>query len=133
MIEIVPGGASFESPAELLIVPVFGDLAWGPGAAEAFDRLGPWVAGYLREREFTGAAGQLVAIPGGDLPYGTVAFVGLGDEADAETLRRAAGVAGRFAAPYVSAATTLHLVDVDGAVDAVTMGYLLGAYRFDEF
>jgi leucyl aminopeptidase len=133
MIEIVPGGASFESPAELLIVPVFGDLAWGPGAAEAFDRLGPWVAGYLREREFTGAAGQLVAIPGGDLPYGTVAFVGLGDEADAETLRRAAGVAGRFAAPYASAATTLHLVDVDGAVDAVTMGYLLGAYRFDEY
>jgi len=133
MIEIVPGGASFETPADLLIVPVFGDLAWGPGAAEAFDRLGPWVVDYLSDREFTGAADQLVAIPGGDLPYGAVAFVGLGDEADAETLRRAAGAAGRFAAPYASAATTMHLVDVDGAVDAVALGYFLGAYRFDEY
>jgi leucyl aminopeptidase len=133
MIEIVPAGASFETPADLLIVPVFGDLAWGPGAAGAFDRLGPWIVEYLGAREFTGAVGQLVAIPGGDLPYGTGVFVGLGDEAAAETLRRAAGAAGRFAAPYASAATTLHLVDVDGAVDAVTLGYLLGAYRFDDY
>jgi leucyl aminopeptidase len=133
MTEIVPGGAATASSADLLIVPVFADLTWGPGAESTVDQLGPWVTGYLESREFSGAKSQLAVVPGGDLPFGAVAFLGLGDEADAESLRRAAGAAGRMAAPYVSAATTLHLVDVEGAVAAVTLGYLLGSYRFDEY
>ncbi len=133
MTEIVPGGAASASSADLLIVPVFADLTWGPGAESTVDQLGPWVTGYLESREFSGAKSQLAVVPGGDLPFGAVAFVGLGDEADAESLRRAAGAAGRMAAPYASAATTLHLVDVEGAVAAVTLGYLLGSYRFDEY
>lgn len=133
MTEIVPGGAASASSADLLIVPVFADLTWGPGAESMVDQLGPWVTGYLESREFSGAKSQLAVVPGGDLPFGAVAFVGLGDEADAESLRRAAGAAGRMAAPYASAATTLHLVDVEGAVAAVTLGYLLGSYRFDEY
>jgi len=133
MTEIVPGGAASASSADLLIVPVFADLTWGPGAESAVDQLGSWVTGYLESREFSGAQSQLAVVPGGDLPFGAVAFVGLGDEADAESLRRAAGAAGRMAAPYASAATTLHLVDVEGSVAAVTLGYLLGSYRFDEY
>jgi len=133
MIEIIPGGEVSASTADLLIVPVFTDLTWGPGAESTADQLGPWVTGYLESREFRGAKGQLAVVPGGDLPFGAVAFVGLGDEADAESLRRAAGAAGRMAAPYTSAATTLHLVDVEGSVAAVTLGYLLGSYRFDEY
>jgi len=133
MTEIIAGGTSFETEADLLVVPVFGDLTWGPGAEAASDRLGSWITGYLRDREFTGGTGQLVAVPGGDLPYGAVAFVGLGDEADVESLRRAAGIVGRFSGPYSSVATTLHLIDMDGAVDAVVLGFLLGAYRFDEY
>ncbi len=133
MIEIVPGGAASASTADLLIVPVFADLIWGPGAEAAADRLGPWLSGYLEAREFTGAIGQLAVVPGGELPYGAVAFVGLGDEVDAESLRRAAGAVGRLSAPYASVATTLHLVDVEGAVGAVTLGYLLGSYRFDAY
>ncbi len=133
MMEITAGGSTFDGVADLLILPVLGDLTWGPGAEEAADRLGPWLAEYLEKRDFTGAAGQIVSVPGGGLSYGTVAFVGLGDEADAESLRRAAGVAGRFAKTYSSAATTLHLISVDGAVEAVTLGYLLGAYQFDEY
>ena len=133
MTEIVPGGAASASSADLLIVPVFADLTWGPGAESAIDQLGSWVTGYLESREFSGAQSQLAVVPGGDLPFGAVAFVGLGDEADAESLRRAAGAAGRMAAPYASAATTLHLVDVEGSVAAVTLGYLLGSYRFDEY
>jgi leucyl aminopeptidase len=62
-----------------------------------------------------------------------VALLGLGDEADVESLRRAAGTLGRLASRYPSVATTLHRVDVDGAVEAVTLGYLLGGYRFDKY
>ena len=133
MTEIIPGGATSASSADLLIVPVFADLTWGPGAESAADQLGPWLTDYLETREFTGATSQIVVVPGGALAFGAIAFVGLGDEADAEVLRRAAGSVGRLAAPYGSAATTLHLVDVEGAIGAVTLGYLLGAYRFDAY
>ena len=133
MTEIVPGGATSASMSDLLIVPVFADLTWGPGAESAAAQLGPWLTGYLEARQFTGAPGQITVVPGGPLSFGAVAFVGLGDEVDAEALRRAAGSVGRVAAPYASAATTLHLVDVEGAVGAVTLGFLLGAYRFDAY
>jgi leucyl aminopeptidase len=133
MIEVVPSGPLFETEADLLAVPVFADLTWGPGAEEAADRLGPWIDGFLTAREFTGKVGQFAVVPGGDLPYGEVAFVGLGDDTDAEVLRRASGTVGRFAAPYGTVATTLGQVEIDGAVEAVTVGYLLGSYRFDEY
>jgi leucyl aminopeptidase len=133
MTEIIPGGVTSASTADLLIVPVLADLTWGPGAESVAAQLGPWLTGYLEARQFTGAPGQITVVPGGDLSFGAVAFVGLGDEVDAEALRRAAGSVGRMAAPYASAATTLHLVDVEGAVGAVTLGFLLGAYRFDAY
>ncbi len=133
MTEIIPGGVTSASTADLLIVPVLADLTWGPGAESVAAQLGPWLTGYLEARQFTGAPGQITVVPGGNLSFGAVAFVGLGDEVDAEALRRAAGSVGRMAAPYASAATTLHLVDVEGAVGAVTLGFLLGAYRFDAY
>jgi leucyl aminopeptidase len=133
MTEIVPGGTPSDATADLLIVPVLADLTWGPGAESVADQLGPWLEGYLNAREFTGAAGQIAVVPGGDLAFGAVAFIGLGDEVDAESLRRAAGAAGRMSAGYASVATTLHLVDVEGAIGAVTLGYLLGSYRFDAY
>ena len=80
MIEVVPGGPMFEGEGDLLVVPVFEDLTWGPGAGEAAERLGPWLNDYLGAREFTGGAGEIVSVPGGDTPYREVAFVGLGDE-----------------------------------------------------
>ena len=133
MIEVVPGGPMFEGEADALVVPVFADLTWGPGAEAAAERLGPWLDGYLAAREFTGGAGELVSVPGGGMPYREVAFVGLGEEVDAEGLRRAAGTVGRFAGPYGTVCTTLNLVDIAGATEAVTLGYLLGAYRFDAY
>ena len=133
MIEVVPGGALFEGDADLLVVPVFADVTWGPGAEAVAERCGPWLDDYLAAREFTGGAGDLVSVPGGDLPYREVAFVGLGDEVDAEGLRRAAGTVGRFAGPYQTVCTTLNLVELAGAAEAVVVGYLLGAYRFDEY
>ena len=55
MTEIVPGGAASDSTANLLVVPVFADLTWGPGAESAAEQLGPWLSDYLEAREFTGA------------------------------------------------------------------------------
>lgn len=133
MIEVVAGDAPAEAGSDLLIVPVLADLTWGPGAETTADLIGAWLPDYLAAREFTGNAGQQVAVPGGDLPYREVLFVGLGDDVDAESLRRAAGSAARFAGPYRRVATTLHQVDVDGSIEAVTLGYLLGAYRFDTY
>lgn len=133
MIEVVPGGPELEEHVDLLIVPVFADLVWGPGAAAVAEDLGQWIDSFFEAREFTGAAGQLVAVPGGSLPSREVAFVGLGDDVDAETLRRAAGAAGRFAAPYRTVATTLGAVEIDGAEEAVVVGYLLGSYRYDDY
>ena len=77
MIEVVPGGPVFEGEGDLLVVPVFADLTWGPQAEEVAERLGPWLNDYFTAREFTGGAGELVSVPGGDLPYREVAFVGL--------------------------------------------------------
>lgn len=133
MIEVVPSGATLEEEVDLLVVPVFSELVWGPGAEAVVDELGSWLDAFFEAREFTGASGQLVSVPGGSLLSREVAFVGLGDDADAETLRRAAGSVGRFAAPYRTAATTLASVDIDGAPEAVTVGYLLGSYRYDDY
>lgn len=133
MIEIAPGGSLFDEEADLLVVPVLADLAWGPGAEAAVDLLGPWLEDYLAAHDFKGAPGEIVAVPGGASPYGEVAFIGLGDDVEAETLRRAAGTVGRFCGPYREVATTMGLLDIDGAVEAVTLGYLLGAYRYDDY
>jgi leucyl aminopeptidase len=133
MTEIVGGPQLEAGSGDLLAVPVFAERNWGPGAEAAVAALGDGIDAYLEARDFTGKPGQLVAVPGGDLPYGSVVFVGLGDEADAEALRRAAGTVGRFASPYRVAATTLHLVDVEGAVEAVSLGFSLGAYQFDKY
>jgi leucyl aminopeptidase len=133
MIDVVPGGPMLDEEVDLLVVPVFSDLVWGPGAEAVADGLGPWLEAFLEAREFTGASGQLAAVPGGSLPCREVAFVGLGDDADAETLRQGAGLVGRFAGPYRTVATTLGSVEIDGAEDAVIVGYLLGSYRYDDY
>jgi leucyl aminopeptidase len=133
MTEIVAGAPLDEAAADLLAVPVFADTTFGPGAASIASRLGDWLGGYLASREFTGKTGQEVAVPGGDLPFGEVLFIGMGEEADAEAIRRAAGSLGRAARTYPEVATTLHLIDVEGAAEAVTLGFLLGSYTFDDY
>lgn len=79
---------------------------------------------------FEGAAGEtrLAAVPDG-----LVVLVGLGDEADADGLRRAAGAAARAVPAGRPASTALHRVGVDGAAEAVVVGYALGSYRYTEY
>jgi leucyl aminopeptidase len=120
--------------ADVLAVPVFAERVWGPGAEEAVAFLGDTVDQLLDARDFTGKSGQIATIPADpDGPYAEVMLVGIGAEVDAEVLRRASGSLAKAVGRRPVAATTLHQVDLDGAVSAVVLGFLLGAYRFDKY
>jgi leucyl aminopeptidase len=134
MIAIETGPAVAEGSGDLLVVPVLSGPVWGPGADWVAERLGGWIDGYLAAADFTGKTGQVATLPGGEaVPYARVAFVGLGDEVDAEGLRRAAGTAGRMSGRAATVVTTLHQVDLEGAAELVALGFHLGAYRFDRY
>ena len=117
---------------DLLILPVFEERVWGPGAAEVVQNLGGWLESYFDGLDFTGKVGQTAAVPGVD-GFGRILFVGLGAEADADTLRKVAGIGGRAAVRYARVVTTLAQLEIDGAGDAVVYGFLLGQYTFDKY
>ena len=117
---------------DLLILPVFADRTWGPGAAEVAAELGDWLDGYLDGLDFTGKVGQTAAVPGVN-GFTRVLFVGLGGEVDADVLRKAGGIAGRAALRYEKVVSTISEVDIEGAVDAVAYGFLLGQYKFTKY
>jgi leucyl aminopeptidase len=134
MIEIVPGAGVEEAAGDVLVVPVFEERVWGPGADRVVELLGDWIDDYLEQADFTGKVGQLAAIPGGDqIGAGRVVFAGVGAEADAETLRRVAGNVARAVTRHRTVVTTLHQLGIDGAAEPVTVGFLLGQYRFDAY
>ncbi|MDJ0663258.1 MAG: leucyl aminopeptidase [Acidimicrobiia bacterium] len=117
---------------DLLILPVFADRTWGPGAEEVAAELGDWLDDYLEGLDFSGKVGQTAAVPGAT-GFGRVLFVGLGDEVDADGMRKAGGVAGRAALRYESVATTMGEIELNGAVDAFVYGFLLGQYKFTKY
>jgi leucyl aminopeptidase len=134
MIEFTSAISVEGATGDVLAVPVFAGLTWGPGAEWAANRLGDWVPTYLESRDFSGKAGQLVTLPGaGALGFESVLFVGLGDEADVEGLRRAAASVGQATRTRPSVATTLAAVDLDEAVEASVFGFALGQYSFDRY
>jgi leucyl aminopeptidase len=102
---------------------------------EAFDGK---LADVLTTLGATGAEGEAVKVPApAGVKAGLVLAVGLGDAAEngsypAEALRRAAGVAARTLQGSKKAAFALPADDAD-AVEAVTLGALLGAYTFTAF
>ncbi|MDX2342449.1 MAG: leucyl aminopeptidase, partial [Acidimicrobiia bacterium] len=121
-----------EATGDLLVLPVYKDRAWGPGAEEIAEQLGDWLDAYLDGLDFTGKRGQAAAVPGTG-GFGRVLFVGVGDEVDADALRKAAGVAGRAAMRYEKVVTTLAQIEIDGAAEVVTNGFLLGQYKFGKY
>ena len=131
MIDIVAGGSVADGSADALIV--------GSGVGRDYDAAGTWVAeqlgdwldAYLDDADFEGKPGQIAALPGGDSPYRTVVFAGLGEAPDAEAVRQAAGSAGRAVRRAVTVTTSLHMADVPGASQAVIEGFILGQYGFD--
>lgn len=134
MIDVTVGPALADGSGDVLVVPVFADRNWGPGADWAISALGGWAESYLEAQGFEGKSNETAALPGGEgFPYARVLFVGLGDEVDAEGLRRAAGTAGTATHRDARVVTTLHQVEVDDAAELVTLGFLLGQYRFDKY
>ena len=122
MIEVVAGPELGDGSGDALVVPVFADLTWGPGAEWAVEALGDWVSDYLEAQDFSGKTGQLATLPGGEASsYGRVVFVGLGEEIDAEGLRRAAGAAGAATRRYERVVTTLPAVEVDESEDEISL------------
>jgi leucyl aminopeptidase len=125
--------------ADLLAVPVFAGPELGPGAEEAVAALGASVAPLLEARGFTGKAGEAAALPTlGRLPATVLLLVGVGEraEVDTEVLRRAAAAVVRQGRGAGKAVTTLPQAlpaDPAAAVQAVTEGALLAAYRFDKY
>lgn len=131
-LEIRFGDVVEDASGDALVVPMFEGGAWGPG--------GEWVAGklpalesYLDASGFTGASG-VKSVPAGDsLPFTAVIVVGLGDEVSAESLRQAAGRASKACKEFETATTTLHLIDIEDAAEAVAFGALAGMYKFEAF
>jgi leucyl aminopeptidase len=117
--------------ADLAIVPVLADrvMVEADPLAPDLDAIGAM----LDARDFTGATGQIVFVSTPDGAVPETLLVGLGADVDAETLRRAAGTAIRAAKRFSNPVTSLHGVDIDGAIEAVSVGCWLGAYSFDEY
>ncbi len=128
MIEIQSGRAF---GADVVVIPVYADRVIAAGDEFVPDLES--ISALLDAHDFSGKRGQTLFVQTPDGPTPEVLLVGLGDEVDAESIRRAAGVAARAAKGYASVATTLGGIDVDGAGGATVIGTILGAYSFDEY
>ena len=133
MIDVVNGSALGDVTGSVLVVPMFAESTPGPGTAWVIEQLGDWVEPHLEAVDFNGKSGSMAGVPGGDLPFSQVLFLGMGDEVDAEALRRSGGRIARATSKYETVVTTVHQVDVDGAAEAVVFGLMLGSYRFDRY
>ena len=123
---------TLEEAADALLVGVGEERAWDESGRWLAARMGGWLDGYLDGADFTGKEGELLSVPGAGLvPQGTVVLVGVGASPDAETLRKAAGSAGRALTRAASVATTLG-ARVAGGEAAVALGFLLGQYSFQK-
>ncbi|UOQ89302.1 leucyl aminopeptidase [Agromyces endophyticus] len=130
----VPVLSVFDTPAAasdadvVLLVARAGDDGPELLAPEGFD----WVLPQLVALGATGAADELTRLPGVEGGPRVVAVAGVGDAADAASLRLAAGSAVRRLAKTESVAVAAPF-DEAGSVAAIVEGAALGAYAFDEY
>jgi len=126
-------------PADCVVIGVAKSpegLVLAPGAAAVAEAFDGTLTGLLGVLGVTGAEGEAVKLPApAGIRAGLVLAVGLGDAVevyDAETLRRAAGVAARTLAGAGTVALALPAGTAE-AVEAVAAGGLLGAYTFTAY
>lgn len=124
--------------ADLYVVPVFSGGLLGPGAQLVDDAIGGTLAEFMRETDFDGKRGEVLAVPtGGKLGARAALLLGVGDadSFDAAAIRRAGAVLAKRASRVGSVATTLLDAvsdDVDPALaaQAFAEGVCLGRYQF---
>jgi leucyl aminopeptidase len=90
-----------------------------PAGPEVLEKLG-----------FSGEVGSSVILGGG---AETFIVVGLGEVVGTDELRRAAGAAARALPLTAEVTTTLHRLDVEGALGAVVDGFVAGSYRYEDY
>ncbi|MFC6152239.1 leucyl aminopeptidase [Nocardioides yefusunii] len=103
------------------------------GGAEVEEAYGRKLRPILTTLGLTGRAGESAKLPtAGALTSPLLVLVGLGDEATAVTVRRAAGTAARVVADATSVALALP-ADSDDLLDAALSGFVLGGYTFTAY
>ena len=123
---------------DLLVVPVFTERRFGPGADRVDDAVGGTLAAFMEETGFEGKRGDALAVPSnGRVNARAVLLLGVGDEEtfDASAIRRAGAVLARRSAKVETVATTVldaAAPDVDraAAAQALAEGVVLGSYQF---
>ena len=124
---------------DLLAVPVYEGLEWGPGTDSVDSALEGGLRRFLEGSGVSGKRGEVSVVPVRGRSFGAALVVGLGksEAMTLHTLRQAAAVSARRAKKVATLATTLPLAAPDGAGDsavrAVAEGALLGAYEFLAF
>jgi len=124
--------------ADLFVVPVFAGARLGSGAELVDDAIDGGLAPFMRETDFEGKRGDVLAVPtGGRLAAGAALLLGVGEQEtfDAPALRRAAAIMARRASRVASVSTALLdavAPDVDRglAAQAFAEGVGLGRYQF---
>lgn len=110
-----------------MIVGMYDDRVPAVGTPEIADEHRALVDGVFESVGFTGELGQSAVV---STSVGTTVYVGLGDELDTEKLRQAAATGRKAVSSARELATTLHQVDLDGALGAVLDGIALADYAF---
>ena len=132
--QIGSAAAVAEGDSPVLVVPMGADRHPGPGAEYVLDQLGSWVDEHLEAVGFSGKPGDQAVIPtAGALPYSWVVMVGVGDDPDHETVRRASATALRAAPRTERLVTTLHQLSTPGALGATAEGALMAGYRYEAY
>ena len=129
--------------ADVLAVPVYQDLARGPGAKEVEAALGVTLEDLAEHvavvgapaDKFEGKLGQTIAVTTlGKLGATQVLFVGLGPKSDAKgrVAVKAGATVARRVGGGATLATTVHagVRGGEASVGGFALGFLLGSYRF---
>ena len=104
-----------------------------PGGEDVAKAYGRKFQPLLATLGFKGKAGEIAKVPtGGAINSPLLVLAGLGEDADAATIRRAAGAAARAATNATSVAVALP-ADTPELVRSVTEGYALGGYTFTTY
>jgi leucyl aminopeptidase len=131
---LVPGAPK----ADLFVAPVFAGAKLGPGADLVDDAIGGTLGEFMKETDFDGKRGEVLAVPtGGRLGARAALLLGVGDPdtVDAVVMRRAGAVLARRSTKVASVATTVldaGPADADRALlaQAFAEGVCLGSYKF---